>query len=80
VRVRVHDTPPPFHSVYLHAFTSKVVVYAPAEREDTLLLFLLYTLFSSVDVTKQKLNAGGSAITGVLPSWRKRGGGAGLAL
>jgi len=34
---------PPFT---VSTITSKVVVYSPAERADTLTLFLLYTLFS----------------------------------
>ncbi len=44
--VRVGDArPPPFT---LPTITSKVVVYAPAERADTLPLFLLYTYMYSV--------------------------------
>ncbi len=40
MRVRVHNIPTPST---LSTFTSKVVVvYAPAEKVDTLLLFLLY--------------------------------------
>jgi hypothetical protein len=39
----VHCTPPPFT---LSTITSKAVVFAPAERAGTHLLFLLYTPFS----------------------------------
>ncbi len=41
--------PPPFtlSSIY-HTITSKVVVYAPAERADALPLFLLYPYMYSV--------------------------------
>ncbi len=42
-------TPTPFHYT-VSTNTYKVVVYAPAEREDTLPQFLLYSYFYSVCV------------------------------
>jgi hypothetical protein len=44
-------TPTPFHYIY-STITDKVVVYAPAERADTLSLFLLYPYMYSVFETE----------------------------
>ncbi len=41
-------TPTPFH--YISKSTTYVVVYAPAERADTLPLFLLYSYMYSMEV------------------------------
>jgi hypothetical protein len=46
--------PPPFT---LSTITIKVVVYAPTERTNTLLLFLLYPLFCRKIVSDELLNA-----------------------
>jgi hypothetical protein len=43
-------TPTPFN---ISTITYKVVLYAPAERADTLPLFLLYPHMYSVDTTKE---------------------------
>jgi hypothetical protein len=44
----VHAHPPPRPTFTISTITSKVVVYAPAERADTLPLFLLYPYKYSV--------------------------------
>jgi hypothetical protein len=49
-RVALHAPPPIFHYIYHHY---KVVMYAPAERADTLPLFLLYPYMYSVLVTPE---------------------------
>ncbi len=48
--------PPPFT---ITTIMSKVVVYAPAERADTLPLFLLYHYMYSVDVLVKDLETRG---------------------
>jgi hypothetical protein len=44
--------PPPFN---IFTITHKVEVYAPAERADTLLIFLLYPYMYSVDMDKRTI-------------------------
>jgi hypothetical protein len=56
-------TPIPFH--YISTITYKIVVYTPAERADTLPLFLLYPFVYSVFTPVPKVGT-----SGLIHVWR----------